>query len=117
MMQSRAAGGHAMGAARDLRGPARHAAYAAGNADEQAARTASISPSEGITRSMCPAPCVSNFETPPFSLADKSHQSWPNIKPCMQRPANPTLPIGGSSSVAMQANASGATRLSFHIQL
>jgi len=32
MMQSRAAGGHAMGAARDLRGPARHAAYAAGQA-------------------------------------------------------------------------------------
>ncbi|MFC7403639.1 putative immunity protein [Georgenia alba] len=32
MMQSRAAGGHAMGAARDLRGPARFAAYAAGQA-------------------------------------------------------------------------------------
>jgi len=32
MMQSRASGGHAMGAARDLRGAARHAAYAAGQA-------------------------------------------------------------------------------------
>jgi hypothetical protein len=32
MMQARAAGGHAMGAARDLRGAARHAAYAAGQA-------------------------------------------------------------------------------------
>ena len=32
MMQSRAAGGHAMGAARDIRGAARHAAYAAGQA-------------------------------------------------------------------------------------
>jgi hypothetical protein len=32
MMQSRAAGGRAMGAARDLRGAARHAAYAAGQA-------------------------------------------------------------------------------------
>jgi hypothetical protein len=32
MMQARAAGGHAMGAARDLRGPPRHAAYAAGQA-------------------------------------------------------------------------------------
>ncbi|HEY8307913.1 MAG TPA: hypothetical protein VIG79_14680 [Lapillicoccus sp.] len=32
MRQSRAAGGHAMGAARDLRGAARHAAYAAGQA-------------------------------------------------------------------------------------
>jgi len=32
MSQSRAAGGHAMGAARDLRGAARHAAYAAGQA-------------------------------------------------------------------------------------
>ncbi|MCZ7440600.1 hypothetical protein O7598_29710 [Micromonospora sp. WMMC241] len=32
MMVSRAAGGHAMGAARDLRGAARHAAYAAGQA-------------------------------------------------------------------------------------
>ena len=32
MMQCRAAGGHAMGAARDLRGAARHAAYAAGQA-------------------------------------------------------------------------------------
>lgn len=32
MTQSRTAGGHAMGAARDLRGPARHAAYAAGQA-------------------------------------------------------------------------------------
>nr|WP_277500449.1 MULTISPECIES: hypothetical protein [unclassified Nocardioides] len=32
MMRSRAAGGHAMGAARDLRGAARHAAYAAGQA-------------------------------------------------------------------------------------
>src|ERR1700728_430214 len=32
MMQARAAAGHAMGAARDLRGPARHAAYAAGQA-------------------------------------------------------------------------------------
>jgi hypothetical protein len=32
MMGARAAGGHAMGAARDLRGPARHAAYAAGQA-------------------------------------------------------------------------------------
>jgi immunity protein 5 of polymorphic toxin system len=32
MSQARAAGGHAMGAARDLRGPARHAAYAAGQA-------------------------------------------------------------------------------------
>lgn len=31
-MQARAAGGHAMGAARDLRGAARHAAYAAGQA-------------------------------------------------------------------------------------
>src|SRR5256714_10883134 len=32
MMQARAAGGHAMGAARDLRGAAQHAAYAAGQA-------------------------------------------------------------------------------------
>jgi hypothetical protein len=32
MMQARAAGGHAMGAARDLRGPPRYAAYAAGQA-------------------------------------------------------------------------------------
>jgi hypothetical protein len=32
MMQARTAGGHAMGAARDLRGAARHAAYAAGQA-------------------------------------------------------------------------------------
>lgn len=32
MTRSRAAGGHAMGAARDLRGAARHAAYAAGQA-------------------------------------------------------------------------------------
>ena len=32
MMQARAAGGHAMGAARDLRGAARAAAYAAGQA-------------------------------------------------------------------------------------
>lgn len=32
MMASRAAGGHAMGAARDLRGAPRHAAYAAGQA-------------------------------------------------------------------------------------
>jgi hypothetical protein len=32
MSEARAAGGHAMAAARDLRGPARHAAYAAGQA-------------------------------------------------------------------------------------
>ncbi len=32
MMRARSAGGHAMAAARDLRGPARHAAYAAGQA-------------------------------------------------------------------------------------
>lgn len=32
MLESRAAGGHAMAAARPLRGPARHAAYAAGQA-------------------------------------------------------------------------------------
>jgi hypothetical protein len=32
MMETRAAGGHAMGAARDLTGAARHAAYAAGQA-------------------------------------------------------------------------------------
>lgn len=32
MMKARAAGGHAMGAARDLRGAPRHAAYAAGQA-------------------------------------------------------------------------------------
>jgi hypothetical protein len=32
MMQARAAAGHAMAAARDLRGAARHAAYAAGQA-------------------------------------------------------------------------------------
>jgi thymidine phosphorylase len=32
MMQARAAGGHAMGAARELTGAARHAAYAAGQA-------------------------------------------------------------------------------------
>ena len=32
MMQARAAGGHAMGAARNLRGAARHAAYATGQA-------------------------------------------------------------------------------------
>jgi len=32
MMQARAAAGHAMGAVRELRGPARHAAYAAGQA-------------------------------------------------------------------------------------
>ena len=32
MMEARAAGGHAMGAARDARGAARHAAYAAGQA-------------------------------------------------------------------------------------
>jgi hypothetical protein len=41
MTQARAAGGHAMGAARDLRGAARHAAYAAGQAaaeDEAAGR-------------------------------------------------------------------------------
>lgn len=32
MMRARTAGGHAMGAARNLRGAARHAAYAAGQA-------------------------------------------------------------------------------------
>ena len=32
MSEARSAGGHAMAAARDLRGPARHAAYAAGQA-------------------------------------------------------------------------------------
>src|SRR5215813_14220252 len=32
MMEARAAGGHAMGAARELRGAPRHAAYAAGQA-------------------------------------------------------------------------------------
>ncbi len=32
MTQARTAGGHALGTARDLRGPARHAAYAAGQA-------------------------------------------------------------------------------------
>ncbi len=32
MMETRALGGHAMGAVRDLRGAARHAAYAAGQA-------------------------------------------------------------------------------------
>ncbi len=32
VMQGRPAGGHAMGAARDLGGEARHAAYAAGQA-------------------------------------------------------------------------------------
>ena len=32
MTQARAAGGHAMGAARDMRGAPRHAAYAAGQA-------------------------------------------------------------------------------------
>ena len=32
MMESRASGGHAMGAARELKGAARHAAYAAGQA-------------------------------------------------------------------------------------
>lgn len=32
MTEARTAGGHAMGAARDLRGAARHAAYAAGQA-------------------------------------------------------------------------------------
>lgn len=32
MMESRTAGGHAMGAARDLRGAARHCAYSAGQA-------------------------------------------------------------------------------------
>jgi hypothetical protein len=32
MMEARAAGGHAMAAARELRGAARHAAYAAGQA-------------------------------------------------------------------------------------
>ena len=32
MMETRAVGGHAMGAARDLRGAARYAAYAAGQA-------------------------------------------------------------------------------------
>ncbi len=32
MMQARAAGGHAMGAARDLRGAGRYTAYAAGQA-------------------------------------------------------------------------------------
>ena len=32
MSESRAAGGHAMAAARELRGPARHAAFAAGQA-------------------------------------------------------------------------------------
>jgi hypothetical protein len=32
MMEARSAGGHAMGAARELRGAARHAAYAAGQA-------------------------------------------------------------------------------------
>jgi hypothetical protein len=32
MMESRAAGGHAMGAARELNGAARHAAFAAGQA-------------------------------------------------------------------------------------
>jgi hypothetical protein len=36
MMEARAAGGHAMGAARDLRGAARHAAYAAGQAGADA---------------------------------------------------------------------------------
>jgi hypothetical protein len=33
MMQARATGGHVMGAARDLSGAARHAAYAAGEAE------------------------------------------------------------------------------------
>ena len=38
MMQARAAGGHAMGAARDLRGAPRHAAYAAGQAGADQSR-------------------------------------------------------------------------------
>jgi hypothetical protein len=42
MMQARAAGGHAMGAARDLRGAPRDAAYAAG----QAAVVAHVAPHE-----------------------------------------------------------------------
>src|SRR5260221_9282485 len=42
MMQARAAGGHAMGAARNLRGAARHAAYAAG----QAGAIAHVAPHE-----------------------------------------------------------------------
>ena len=56
MMQARAAGGHAMGAARDLRGAARHAAYAAGQA--ASAITAARPPapegeSEAAGRSEC----------------------------------------------------------------
>src|SRR5258706_10517858 len=42
MMRARAAGGHAMGAARDLRGAARYAAYAAG----QAGAVAHVAPHE-----------------------------------------------------------------------
>ena len=54
MMQARAAGGHAMGAARALRGAARHAAYAAGQAGAVAhvARTNSV---RLRTRSRLPA--------------------------------------------------------------
>ena len=46
MTQARAAGGHAMAAARDLRGAARHAAYAAGQAGVVATspRTNSVRP-------------------------------------------------------------------------
>ena len=46
MMQARAAGGHAMGAARNLRGAARHAAYAAGQAGAVATspHTSSVRP-------------------------------------------------------------------------
>src|SRR5215471_5948015 len=46
MTQARAAGGHAMGAARDLRGAPRHAAYAAGQAgpSHTSPRTSSVRP-------------------------------------------------------------------------
>jgi len=52
MMQARAAGGHAMGAATDLRGPARFAAYAARSATSAHCRQAhgALGPSAAASR-------------------------------------------------------------------
>jgi len=55
MSQARTAGGHAMAAARDLSGAARHAAYAAGQTAVFAHVAAHRRPTFGTSRAICAA--------------------------------------------------------------
>ncbi len=135
MMQARAAGGHAMGAARDLRGAARHAAYAAGQAGAvahvaahelgaaaYAIKAARAAAPEGVGESAGRLECLWQRDQLPEAIRElvlddqrlRNDICW-SVFDCSERlvaPAPPTSPSSGRHELTRPAQQRRPERVS-----